>query len=92
VQRDLHHEKFKNSVLDFPLKVTAKIDEWQKLTYETGGEGGELYKVQIMPKMNSRPKNNSVSYLGLFENNKHGPKRTAINSIYCSRYLSTLIV
>jgi hypothetical protein len=40
VQRDLHHEKFKNSVLDFPLKVTAKIDEWQKLTYEPGGGGG----------------------------------------------------
>lgn len=37
VQRDLQHEKFRNSVLVFPLKVTAKIDEWQKLTYEPGG-------------------------------------------------------
>jgi hypothetical protein len=27
VQRDLHHEKFRNSVLVFPRKVTAKIDE-----------------------------------------------------------------
>ena len=24
-------------MLVFPLKVTAKIDEWQKLTYEPGG-------------------------------------------------------
>jgi hypothetical protein len=37
VQRDLHQEKFRNSVLFCPLGVTAKIDEWQKLTYEPGG-------------------------------------------------------
>jgi hypothetical protein len=35
--RDLYHEKFRNSVLGFPLKVTAKIDEWQKLTYAPRG-------------------------------------------------------
>jgi hypothetical protein len=41
VQRDLH-EKFRNSVLVFPLKVIAKIDEWQKLVYDPGGESWEL--------------------------------------------------
>jgi hypothetical protein len=43
VQRDLHHEKFRNSVLVFPLKVTAKKDEWQKLTYEPGGSCRRLF-------------------------------------------------
>jgi hypothetical protein len=38
VQRKLHHEKFRNGVLVSPLKVTAKIDEWQRLTYEPGGK------------------------------------------------------
>jgi hypothetical protein len=33
---DPHYEKFRNSVLVFPLKVTGKIGEWQKLTYELG--------------------------------------------------------
>jgi hypothetical protein len=36
VQRSLPRE-FRNSVLGFPLKVTAKIDEGQKLTYALGG-------------------------------------------------------
>jgi len=42
VHRDLHHEKFRNSVLIFLLRVTAKIDEWQKLNIWAGG--GERYE------------------------------------------------
>ncbi len=47
MQRDLHHEKFRNSVLFCPLAVTAKIDEWQKLTYEPGGTVDDLCLLSV---------------------------------------------